>query len=69
MNAMTRLRKRSAKQLSDANTRRRRKYSTTGEVHARLIAAAADTGLSIGDVLETLVMAGIPASLTDVPDA
>ena len=62
MKIMDRLADAAKHRRSPAKLRQRRKYSTNGIVHNRLIHAArvSGQGVSIGDVLEELVMRYIP---------
>ena len=60
MNAMAMLRERSQEQQLPGNIYRRRKYSTSDEAHARLVGVAADLDMGISQVLEALILDGIP---------
>ena len=68
MKIMDRLADAAQRRRSPANLRQRRKYSTNGIVHNRLIHAArvSGQGVSIGDVLEELVMRYIPPDVVPI---
>ena len=60
MNAMAMLRERSANQQRPENVYRRRKYSTSDEAHRRLMVASVELDMGISQVLEALILDGIP---------